>query len=134
MIRNILLKRDERGSAAVEFAIAVPVLVSFIWGIFQVGLLLQANAGMQHALGEGSRFATLYVEATEDHRPTDAQIQARIQDTIFKPSIGTFSVDAPTTTGGYKTLSVRYSMPMDFLFFQGPTVSIVKTKRVYVVT
>ena len=134
MIRKILFSRDEQGAAAIEFAIAVPVLISFIWGIFQIGLLLQANAGMQHALGEGARFATLYVEATADHRPTDADIQARMQNKIFKPNVGSFTVDAPTTSGGYKTLTVRYSMPMDFLFFPGPTVSIVKTKRVYVVT
>ena len=50
-----LLRRDQDGAAAVEMALALPVLVSMIYGIFQVGLLYQANAGMQHALGEGAR-------------------------------------------------------------------------------
>jgi len=134
MKRSLILKRDERGAAAIEFAIAVPVLILFIWGIIQVGLLLQAHAGMQHALGEGARFATLYVESTSDHRPTDTQIKTRIQNEVFKPKVGTFTVADPTTTGGYKNLSVTYVMPMDFLFFPGPTVSLTRTKRVYVVT
>ena len=129
-----ILKRDERGAAAIEFAVAIPVLVLFIWGILQVGLLLQAHAGMQHALGEGARFATLYVADTTDHRPTDAQIKTKIETEVFKPSIGTFTVADPATTGGYKDLSVNYTMPMDFLFFTGPTVSLTRQKRVYVVT
>jgi hypothetical protein len=133
MRRPILLKRDERGAAAIEFAIAVPVLILFIWGILQVGLLMQAHAGMQHALGEGARYATLYVPSAPNKRPTNDQIKTRIQDRVFKPKVGTFTVADPTTTGGYKNLSVSYTMPMDFLFFQGPTVSITRTKRVYVV-
>ena len=54
------LRSNERGAAAVEFALSVPVLVSMIWGIFQLALLFEANAGIQHALGEGARYATLY--------------------------------------------------------------------------
>ena len=37
-----------------------PMLLLFVYGIFQFGVILQANAGMQHALGEGARLATLY--------------------------------------------------------------------------
>jgi len=47
------------GAAALEFALAVPVLVSMIWGLFQVGMIFEANAGVQQALGEGARYATL---------------------------------------------------------------------------
>ena len=59
-----ILRRDERGVAATEMALALPVLITMIYGIFQVGLLYQANAGMQHALGEGARLATLCVPTT----------------------------------------------------------------------
>jgi hypothetical protein len=128
------IRRDERGAAAIEFAIAVPVLVTFIWGIFQIGLLLEANAGMQQALGEGARYATLYLDSTSDHRPTNAAIKADITNSVFKPGVGTFNVADPVDGVGYKDLSVTYTMPMDFLMFQGPTVTISKSKRVYVVT
>ncbi|HXG82067.1 MAG TPA: TadE/TadG family type IV pilus assembly protein [Sphingomicrobium sp.] len=120
------LKRDERGVAVIEIAIVLPVLILFIYGIFQVGILYQANAGMQHALGEGARYATLYPT------PTDAQIQAKVQAAVFGTKPGTFTVPTPTSSSGFKTLTVTYSQPMNFLFFPGPTVSLTRTKKVYV--
>jgi Flp pilus assembly protein TadG len=135
MSRLMNLKRDNRGSSAVEFAIAVPVLVSFIWGIFQVGLLFWANAGMQHALGEGARFATLCINPSPACGvPTDAQIQARISSKVFGTQNGTFTVSPPVNGAGFKTLSVTYTTPTNFLFISGPTVTLNKTKKVYIAT
>ena len=124
-IRN--LYRDARASAAIEFAIAAPVLVSFIWGIFQMGMLMEANAGMQQALGEGARQATLWPT------PTDTQIQSTITSAKFGVSGGTWSTPTITTdtTAGTKTISVSYSQPTNFLFFNGPTVTFTATKVVY---
>ena len=34
--------------------------------MFQFGVILQANAGMQHALGEGARYATLYPKPADN--------------------------------------------------------------------
>ena len=58
------LAANDSGAAAIQFALAAPVLISFIWGLFQVSLVLQANAGVQHALGQGARMAT--ITATTD--------------------------------------------------------------------
>lgn len=129
-----MLRNDERGAAAVEFALAIPVLVSMIWGIFQVGTFFEANAGMQQALGEGARYATLYVADTSDHRPTDADIKARMETSAFKPTAGQFTASDPVDGAGFKTLTVSYQMPLDFLFFDGPTVTLTKSKKVYVTT
>ena len=74
MMKFLRLKRDDRGAAAIEMALALPILVSMIYGLFQVGLLYQANAGMQHALGEGARLSTIYERYTENNVPTDAAI------------------------------------------------------------
>jgi Flp pilus assembly protein TadG len=132
------LRRDKRGAAVIEMAIALPVLVLFIWGIFQVGIAFQANAGMQHALGEGARLATLCYNptpATGCSTPSNTAIRQRISDTVFGTRVGTFST--PTVTDGpsgskYKDLSVTFTMPMNFLFFQAPNVNMTRTKRVYV--
>jgi Flp pilus assembly protein TadG len=123
-----IIRRDEQGAAAIEFALAVPVLIMMIWGIFQVGLLYGANAGMQHALGEGARYTTLYPT------PTDAQIRARISSKVFGTKNGTFTVATPVSGVGYKDLSVTYSAPTHFLFMSGPTVTLTRTKKVYVAT
>ena len=131
-----ILRRDEEGAAAIEFAIAVPILVTMLYGIFQVGPLFQANAGMQHALGEGARYATLCLSPTSTGCtvPTDANIKAKINAKLFGKSDGTFTVSDPvTTSNSYKTLTVTYSRAMNFLFFQGPTVTLTRSKTVYIV-
>lgn len=118
--------RDEGGAAVVEMAIALPVLVTFIYGIFQLGVLFQANAGMQHALGEGARYATIWPT------PTDANIKSKISAEVFGTKNGTFTVATPVNNAdASKTLSVTYSMPTNFLFFPGPTVNITRSKKVY---
>lgn len=127
------LRRDQRGAAAMEFALAFPVLITMIYGIFRVGLLYEANAGMQHALGEGARYATLYDPSTTTHMPSDANIKARISSKLFGTGFGQFTVADPVTdtTNGYKTLSVTFTTPMNFLIVPGPTVTVARSKRVY---
>jgi hypothetical protein len=130
-----ILKRDESGAAAIEMAIALPVLVSMIYGLFQVGLLYQANAGMQHALGEGARYATLCVTSGSTcTAPTDAQIKTRISSKLFGKSDGTFTVNDPVPGAGYRDLSIQYQRKMSFLFIPGPTITLNRSKRAYTVS
>ena len=126
--RQLIAERD--GSTAVEFAVAVPVLVMLLWGIVQVGLLYEANAGMQHALGEGARMATIYPT------PTDTQIQTKITSAKFGLGNGTWGTPSIVTdnTAKTKTITVTYSQPTDFLFVQGPNVSLSASKVVYLST
>ena len=86
-----ILRRNERGAAAIEMAIALPVLLVMIYGIFQVGLVFQANAGMQHALGEGARYATLCVPTANGcNSPADSAVVTKMQSKLFGTNIGTF--------------------------------------------
>ena len=128
-----LLWRDQRGSSVTEFAIAVPVLISMIWGLFQISLVFRANAGMQHALGQAARLATVYRTDTSDHRPTTAMISNAITSYKFGVANGTWATPTitPDTTNKRVTITVSYSQPMNFLFFNGPNVTITKTKVAY---
>jgi Flp pilus assembly protein TadG len=133
------LVRNNDGAAAIEMAFALPILILFIYGIFQVGVAFQASAGMQHALGEGARLATLFPE------PTNDDVKARIQSKVFGVGVGNFSdptvteqcttsgaTACPTgTTSTYKDLSVTFTMTPNFLFFTGPQINLTRTKRVY---
>lgn len=129
------LRRDDSGVGAVEFALAVPVFVSFIWGLFQLSLVLLASAGTQNALGEGARKATLYVAANSGP-PSDAEIQAAITAHKFGVGNGTWSTPTIVTdsVNGTKTITATYSQPTDFLFFKGPKVTITKSKVVNIST
>lgn len=131
-------RSDQSGVAAIEIAIVLPVLVLFIWGIFQLGIAFHANAGMQHALGEGARLATLCIDPNPNTgcgTPTNDEIKQRISQKVFGTHVGTFST--PTVTdaadgSNYKDLSVTFTMPTDFLLFKGPSVNLTQTKRVYI--
>ena len=120
-----LIKHDENGAAVIEMAFALPILLTFVYGIFQLGVILAANAGMQHALGEGARYATLYPS------PTDAQIKTKMESKLFGTKIGQHSVADPTGTTNYKDLAVSYKVTPNFLFFKLPEVTVNRTKRVY---
>lgn len=123
------IRADVQGAAVIEIAIALPVLILFIYGIFVVGQLFQASAGMQHALGEAARLATIYPT------PSDADLQAKMTAKKFGTKSGTLGAlvitDGGTPAVPYKDLSLTYSQPTDFIFFDGPNVSLTRTKRVY---
>jgi Flp pilus assembly protein TadG len=57
MRRLAAFRRDERGSAIVEFAFALPIMVTLMIGILQSSLMLYAKSGMRHGIGEGLRLA-----------------------------------------------------------------------------
>jgi len=118
-----------RGSAAVQFALALPVLVLFIIGTAQMGILFAANAGMQQALGEGARLATLFPA------PADDVISARIMQTRF--SLKSEYLTAPTFTHGtssgvpYVDITLVYKPRLNFVFFTGPQITMTKTRRAF---
>jgi len=127
-----LLRRDERGAGAVEFALTVPVLITMIYGIFELSQLYEANAGMQHALGEGARFATLCVKtSTGCNAETDDDIKARMNAKLFGPIDGVMTVQDVVDGTNSKTLTITYTRTMNFLFFTGPAVTLTRSKLVY---
>ena len=126
MKRAFRILRDSRGAGLIEFALILPVLVLFIYGIFVVSMLFEARAGIEHGLGEGARMATIFPT------PTDDAIKTRISASSFGTGNGTLVVADPVSGTGYKDLSVTYSAPTNFIFFTGPTVTITRTKRVYI--
>ena len=122
------LRRATRGNAAVQFALSIPVFVLFIAGIAQVSALYAAYAGMQQALGEGARYATLYP------RPTDDAIRTRMTATRFalKSSYLSSSLTHGTANSvPYVDIQLTYTPPVNFVFFQIPSVTLTKTRRAY---
>ena len=140
------LTRDQRGAAAVEMAFALPVLVVMIWAFVQLAQVYRAVAGMQQALGEGARYATLcYTQsatgcsapaAGTGTSPAAGTIKAKIYSSVYGIGPGTFTVADPAVgtsgTATYYDLSVSYSQPTNLLMFPGPTMSLTRTKRVWV--
>ena len=130
MIKLARLRRDSRGAAVIEMAFALPVLIMLLWMIVQLGLVFRAMSGIQHGLGEGARMATLFP------KPTDTAIRTRITDAVYGIGPGSFTIPTPTsgTADGatYLDLRVTYTQPTDLLIVPGPTISVTRSKRVWI--
>jgi Flp pilus assembly protein TadG len=121
------LLRQQQGSAMVEVAFGLPAFIMLVWLVVQLGLIYRANSGIQHALGQGARYATLYPT------PTDTLIEARMDSAVYGIGPGTFTTTVtPNTTDGYRDLLVTYTQTTSLLLLPGPNISISKQKRVWV--
>jgi len=126
------LRRDENGVAVIELAFALPVLVVMIYMFVQLAQVYRALAGIQQALGEGARMATLWP------RPAAQDVKDKIEASVYGIGPGEFTVDMPelendgTEIGNYYDLRVSYTQSTNLLFFPGPDISVSRTKRVWV--
>lgn len=59
MIRRRALLRDQRGSAAVEFAVVAPVMLMTLYGMFDMGHTQYTRALLEGAIEKASRAATI---------------------------------------------------------------------------
>jgi hypothetical protein len=129
------LRQDQGGATLIEMAFALPVLIVIIWTVFQYGLVFRANSGIQHALGEGARYATIFPT------PDRSLIEARMAEAVYGIGPGEFEyeitpVDDPATLLdeseiGYLDLTVTYTQKTSLLLMPGPTITISKTKRAW---
>jgi Flp pilus assembly protein TadG len=67
--------RSERGAAAVETAIVLPVLLFLAFGIIDLGRMMNARIQVTQAAREGARAAAMPVNLKQD---TDAAVQKAI--------------------------------------------------------
>lgn len=124
------LIRNQEGAAVIEMAFALPAFIVLVWMIVQLGLVFRAMSGIQHALGEGARAATLWpVPAIND-------IEDRMNEAVYGIGPGDFTVveAVPGTADGsdFLDLEVTYTQPTDLLLFPGPTITVSRSKRVWV--
>lgn len=127
-LRRFSVLRDTRGATVIEFAFGFPILIMLVWMIYQFGLVYRANSGIQHALGQGARLATLYPI------PTLGAIEDEMEEAVYGVGPGdfTFEVDDENIDKGYLDLTVGYEQDTNLLLASGPRVVISKTKRVWV--
>ena len=132
------IARDQAGVAAIEMAFALPILIVMIWAFVQFAEVYRAVAGIQQGLGEGARYATLCVNPsiTGCQTPAPDQVRNKILSSVYGIGPGTFTVPTPVLsnngTSNYYDLSVTYTQPTSLLIFPGPTMTVSKSKRVWV--
>jgi Flp pilus assembly protein TadG len=120
---------SSEGVAATEFALVAPFLVILMMGIFQLGILFMARAGLGQAVESGARYATIHPS------PTDAQIKTKVlasgygmdTDNIVQPTV------AHGTTNGspYVDVTMGYNIVLDFGFYKLDPIQLSYTRRAY---
>jgi Flp pilus assembly pilin Flp len=130
MKKLLRLRRDTRGAAVIEMAFALPAMIIMMWAIVQLGLVFRAMSGIQHALGEGARFATLFPQ------PDNDVIHDKIEDAVYGIGPGTFTIGEPVAGiedgSVYLDLTVSYTQSTDLLLLPGPDITVSRSKRVWV--
>lgn len=133
------IRSDNGGVATIEIAFALPVLVVMLWLFIQLAEVYRAVAGIQQALGQGARYATLCLNpsvASGCSVPTAADIKTQIQNNVYGIGPGTFTVSDPVSgqsgSAAYYDLTVTYTQPTSLLLVPGPTINVTRSKRVWV--
>jgi Flp pilus assembly protein TadG len=105
-------RRDERGSAVVEFALVVPVLMVFLLAMIQAGLLLRDQLVVLEAARAGAREASVSA-ADEEVRAAAAEAAAALD-----PAALSVTVQRGGGQGQPVTVDVAYAMAVTVPFVE----------------
>jgi Flp pilus assembly protein TadG len=106
--------RAERGAAAVEFALVVPLLLAIVFSIIDLGFAINRYTVLNNATREGVRAASLSASSSEVDAVvidslTDLDGTVTVQVSCETPLGGTCgSWDADHTTGGVAVVTATY--------------------------
>ncbi len=121
--------RDEKGAAVVEFALAIPVLITLMVGILQFGIVLHTSGGLRHAVGEGLRFAKINPHATT------AQVVAETRahlDGIDPAGITAIDFQRGTSNGAqFGRLTINYQATPVIPFVPREVIALSETRQAY---
>lgn len=91
--------RDDRGAAALEFALILPILVMLVFGVIAFGYMLSFRQALSQAAAEGGRAAAVRPAGTADaDRVTAAR--AAINDALDAYGVECTSGGGLTHSGG----------------------------------
>lgn len=112
-----------RGQSLVEFAIALPVLLAIVIGIFEFGMAWNQRQVVTNAAREGARVAVL-----EDKNETHVEdaVANYLTNANLDPDLATVTYDNVGGAGDYGLpTTVNLSYPYEFRFI-GPIVALLQ--------
>lgn len=115
--------RSERGTAAVEFALIVPVLILLVLGLVEYGRVYSVQISLSNAAREGARTMAIQNDAGK------ARTAARAAAPAVTPALTSANVSvipAVCSAGSTVTVTVTYTVHLVTGFF-GPTLPLTGT-------
>ena len=124
------LSRDQRGAAAIEFGLAIPVALTLILGCMNFGIYLYFTNSMAAAIDETARSAILWPT------PDDAQLQTNFEESLFTAkSFGSanLTVTHGTSLDGrdYVDLEGTGAYNVNLIFVNLGSIPVRSTRRAY---
>ena len=110
------LRRDQRGTTAVEFAIIAPVLILLLIGTIAVCLALFLVGSLHFAVEDGARCASVKTTICADAATTIAYTQSR----YLGPNVSPAFTYAAAACGNSVTGSISYTMDVGLKKFVIP--------------
>lgn len=105
---------DERGAAAVEFALVLPVLIILLLGMVEFARVFNVQISLSNAAREGARTMAIENDATIAR---DAAVSAA-PSVVPAVSAGQITVaPAPCAAGDTVTVTIQYSVDLLTGFF-----------------
>ena len=104
------------GIAAVEFALVLPLLLLFLFGIIEMGLAWHSKQIVANVCREGARFGTLYnAEPSADPNGDVETYVAQVLSQIGFPASKIVSINSTGAEGGTGTpVTVTVAVSHDF--------------------
>ena len=129
---------NERGAALVEFALILPILVMFVFGIIEFGRLYSARIQLTSAVREGARAAALGADPVAATNAGAPGLKASDITVSYTPSPGstctgasstttTTSLSTTTTTIATATVTATYAFHYDIPLVRSGTMNLSAT-------
>lgn len=87
---RMLRKINNKGAVAVEFALIIPVLLLFMFGIIEFGRVMWINSSLQYSVEKAARYVITNNDAT------DAEITAYAENHIYGLSLDGIAFSSST--------------------------------------
>ena len=109
------LKKNDRGAAIIEFAIALPILVILLLGIIEFGWVLNGYITITGAAREGARVAIVGGDYDDVKDAVDRHIESLPSLSLEEDSP---DISEATDVGDELTVTLKGSLPLLIGFFE----------------
>ncbi len=107
---------NQRGTAAVEFALLAPIFIAVLFAIVEFGLILYTKSMLAQATREGARYGVVYCTP----RRTTAEIQAVVQKYLNQCNLTSGATVTVTGAGGASGSVLDVGVTYSYRFFVLP--------------
>jgi Flp pilus assembly protein TadG len=145
IVRSLNRVRDEEGSALVEFALTMPILIIFFFGLIQVCLAAYMRQVVSESAREGTRYAMVHGSTCLTSSGTSCTVSATTVNSWVSsngwPNLGggapvtvnTTFPDGNESPGSRVSVTVTYLFPFRVPLVPKSTLTLSSTSVAYIV-